>query len=214
MKNAFQSVKNTLKGSKKGKMSKFVDEDSNPKANHSVNFQVHDLEENFNCRICQDIGEPNQEVCIPCECAGSIKYVHVNCLKEWMKQKQSLECEICHKPYKNKWKIWAYENKIVKSPNDGDNAVAKDSVWMKLVPMIIFSFFFYSLVVFLLNTKVPHHHNKYHVLVLIFRAIVYIIVIFCAIFSWRFLKNQESFEEKEQAAIAELKKKIARFIRD
>jgi len=43
---------------------------------------------------------------------------------------------------------------------------------------------------------------------------VYIIVIFLAVFSWRFLKNQESFEEKEQAAIAELKKKIARFIRD
>ena len=39
MKSAFQSVKNTFKGSKKGKMSKFVDEDANVKANHSVNFQ-------------------------------------------------------------------------------------------------------------------------------------------------------------------------------
>ncbi len=39
MKSAFQSVKNTFKGSKRGKMTKFVDEGENAKADRSVNFQ-------------------------------------------------------------------------------------------------------------------------------------------------------------------------------
>ena len=143
-----------------------------------------------------------------------------------MKQKQSLECEICHKPYKNKWKIWAYENKIVKyvvvklfvnrsrGPNDDMQSAAKESVWMKLIPMMIFSFFFYSVIVFLLNTKIPHQHNKYYSLVLIFRTIVYILFAVLAGLSWKYLKTDDAFEEKEKIAIEELKKKVARFIRD
>ena len=82
------------------------------------------------------------------------------------------------------------------------------------MPMIIFSFFFYSLVVFLLNTKVPRHHNKYFSLVLIFRGIVYFLFVLLIGVSWRYLRTEVSFEEKEQAALEELKRKIARFIRD
>jgi len=82
------------------------------------------------------------------------------------------------------------------------------------MPMIIFSFFFYSLIVFLLNSKVPHHHNKYYTLVLIFRGIVYCLFALLIGVSWKYLKNEVSFEEREQAALEELKRKIARFIRD
>jgi phosphotransferase system glucose/maltose/N-acetylglucosamine-specific IIC component len=80
--------------------------------------------------------------------------------------------------------------------------------------MIIFTFFFYSLIVFLLNTKVPHQHNKYYPLVLVFRGIVYFFIALLVILSWRYLKKDSSFEEKEKEAIEELKRKVARFIRD
>jgi len=66
-------------------------------------------------------------LCIPCICSGSIRYAHVKCLKvttffeffsiefkAWIKEKKSVECEICHRPYRNKWKVWAYENNVIK----------------------------------------------------------------------------------------------------
>eukprot|EP00802_Teleaulax_amphioxeia_P031570 Tamp_34887.p1 GENE.Tamp_34887~~Tamp_34887.p1 ORF type:complete len:125 (+),score=16.25 Tamp_34887:88-462(+) len=51
------------------------------------------------CRICRggaDIGSP---LLHPCKCAGSIRYVHQECLDEWLSRTNSVRCELCHQPF-------------------------------------------------------------------------------------------------------------------
>lgn len=36
------------------------------------------------CRICHS-NEPNKELIAPCNCAGTLKYVHQNCLQHWLR---------------------------------------------------------------------------------------------------------------------------------
>lgn len=62
------------------------------------------------CRIC--LGEENESkdpLISPCLCSGSMKHIHVNCLKHWLNQKRTqrlgvkiqsyswraVECELC-----------------------------------------------------------------------------------------------------------------------
>lgn len=56
----------------------------------------------YKCRICIDLGEADARMCAPCECIGSVKYIHVTCLKEWIKEKRSIKCELCGSNYKKK----------------------------------------------------------------------------------------------------------------
>lgn len=62
------------------------------------------------CRICYAGTMENELLISPCQCQGSLKYVHLNCLKYWMKNRaifhetsygkayfwKSLDCELCH----------------------------------------------------------------------------------------------------------------------
>jgi RING-variant domain len=66
------------------------------------------------CRIClNDISfDENSPLISPCKCSGSVKYIHLECLKKWIaslvKIKEnssvtsyswkSIKCEICHTP--------------------------------------------------------------------------------------------------------------------
>lgn len=81
-------------------------------------IQVKDLEENTFCRICLERGEPETYLCIPCKCIGSISYIHPECLKEWIKESGSVECEICNSMYKRRWTLWAYEQNLIRSTNN------------------------------------------------------------------------------------------------
>ena len=51
------------------------------------------------CRVCHCEGEPDRPLYYPCKCDGSIKFVHQDCLLQWLKVKsQSLtdaKCELC-----------------------------------------------------------------------------------------------------------------------
>lgn len=67
------------------------------------------------CRIClgDDIRDFNNPIIAPCKCSGSMKYIHLECLKGWIKERvtiketnhitsvlwESLNCEICKAPY-------------------------------------------------------------------------------------------------------------------
>ena len=66
------------------------------------------------CRICLSDEETETDPIItPCRCAGSMRYIHHECLQNWFKQKMfvhkstfvdtyfwsSLECELCKAPY-------------------------------------------------------------------------------------------------------------------
>ena len=37
------------------------------------------------CRVCHGPAEPGNELYHPCNCSGSIKFVHQECLLEWLK---------------------------------------------------------------------------------------------------------------------------------
>lgn len=47
------------------------------------------------CRVCRFSGEESP-LFHPCLCTGSIKYVHQNCLLEWLKYSKKDVCELCN----------------------------------------------------------------------------------------------------------------------
>lgn len=47
------------------------------------------------CRICRGEGDPSESLFHPCKCSGSIKFVHQDCLKEWLSHSQKKHCELC-----------------------------------------------------------------------------------------------------------------------
>ena len=68
------------------------------------------------CRICLSEEElPEHELISPCKCGGSMRYIGLSCLKEWLHGKRhcrlehgvnsfiwkTLECEICKTPFKD-----------------------------------------------------------------------------------------------------------------
>lgn len=60
------------------------------------------MNEEFSCRICRGEATDQQPLLHPCKCKGSIRYIHQDCLLEWLKHSnKSLEqCDICHTTYK------------------------------------------------------------------------------------------------------------------
>jgi len=51
------------------------------------------------CRICFESGD---DLIAPCNCTGSVRYVHSDCLKTWILLSQDLQntkCEICNAPF-------------------------------------------------------------------------------------------------------------------
>lgn len=56
------------------------------------------------CRICRMEGTPLEPLYHPCKCRGSIKYIHQDCLMEWLKHsnQSSEKCDICNTSYKFK----------------------------------------------------------------------------------------------------------------
>ena len=67
------------------------------------------------CRICLSEEEPGNPIISPCDCIGSVKYIHLNCISEWLDSKRhkketpyvnsyiwrGLECEICKGAYRD-----------------------------------------------------------------------------------------------------------------
>ncbi|KAK2853264.1 hypothetical protein FQN49_005241, partial [Arthroderma sp. PD_2] len=52
------------------------------------------------CRICRGEGTPEEQLFYPCKCSGSIKFVHQNCLMEWLSHSQKKHCELCKTPFR------------------------------------------------------------------------------------------------------------------
>jgi hypothetical protein len=53
-------------------------------------------EEEASCRICL---EPAPNGVAPCECSGTCRTVHVECLERWIVERGSAGCEVCKAPY-------------------------------------------------------------------------------------------------------------------
>ena len=52
------------------------------------------------CRICRGEGSADEPLFFPCKCSGSIKYVHQDCLMEWLSHSQKKHCELCKTPFR------------------------------------------------------------------------------------------------------------------
>src|SRR4051794_19467411 len=52
------------------------------------------------CRICRGEASPEEPLFYPCKCSGSIKFVHQDCLMEWLSHSQKKHCELCKTPFR------------------------------------------------------------------------------------------------------------------
>ncbi|KAL9231721.1 hypothetical protein vseg_006912 [Gypsophila vaccaria] len=58
-----------------------------------------DDEEEDVCRICRNPGEVENPLRYPCACSGSIKFVHQDCLLQWLNHSNARHCEVCKHPF-------------------------------------------------------------------------------------------------------------------
>lgn len=56
-------------------------------------------EEEVFCRVCRCKGTPSNPLRHPCKCKGSVKWIHEECLGEWLKHSRKYECELCGYKY-------------------------------------------------------------------------------------------------------------------
>ena len=59
------------------------------------------------CKICYN-GSEEEPLLSPCNCSGSIKYVHQSCLMKWLRARKPV-CELCNYTYIIIKKAKAYE---------------------------------------------------------------------------------------------------------
>ncbi|KAG0367360.1 hypothetical protein BC939DRAFT_443427 [Gamsiella multidivaricata] len=52
-------------------------------------------EEEEICRVCRSEGTPEQPLFHPCKCSGTIRFVHQDCLLEWLEHSNKRYCELC-----------------------------------------------------------------------------------------------------------------------
>lgn len=57
-------------------------------------YEDEDDEEDV-CRICRNTGDAENPLQYPCACSGSIKYVHQDCLLQWLNHSNARTCEVC-----------------------------------------------------------------------------------------------------------------------
>lgn len=77
------------------------------------NTKIVGLESGKACRIClDDMEEEDNPFITPCKCAGSMRFIHLKCLREWLDSKriaqklqgvysyywEELSCELCKEP--------------------------------------------------------------------------------------------------------------------
>lgn len=55
-----------------------------------------DDEEGDVCRICRNPGDAENSLRYPCACSGSIKFVHQDCLFQWLNHSNARQCEVIY----------------------------------------------------------------------------------------------------------------------
>ncbi|KAJ4880727.1 putative E3 ubiquitin ligase SUD1 [Raphanus sativus] len=58
-----------------------------------------DEDEGDVCRICRNPGDADNPLRYPCACNGSIKFVHQDCLLQWLNHSNARQCEVCKHPF-------------------------------------------------------------------------------------------------------------------
>lgn len=86
-------------------------------------------DEEVRCKFCWDTGL-TQTFLSPCACTGSMKFVHKECLKAWLYQKEKVQnCEVCKTPI------------LFQLPLHEDITCAIVCVWVYIVGILFVPFF-------------------------------------------------------------------------
>ncbi|XP_077982341.1 E3 ubiquitin-protein ligase MARCHF6-like [Glandiceps talaboti] len=56
---------------------------------------MEDSQEGDICRVCRSEGASDRPLFHPCICTGSIKFIHQDCLLQWLKHSKKEYCELC-----------------------------------------------------------------------------------------------------------------------
>ncbi|GJZ15969.1 probable E3 ubiquitin ligase SUD1 isoform X2 [Tanacetum coccineum] len=72
---------------------------SNSDSSKKKVYEDEEDEEGDVCRICRNIGEDDNPLRYPCACSGSIKFVHQDCLLQWLNHSNATHCEVCKHPF-------------------------------------------------------------------------------------------------------------------
>lgn len=65
------------------------------------------------CRICRSGNEVDTLIACPCRCTGSVGFIHIKCLRRWIRFRGTKTCEICRNEYltetdkRNFWALFA-----------------------------------------------------------------------------------------------------------
>uniref|UniRef100_A0A0D3DHL3 RING-CH-type domain-containing protein n=1 Tax=Brassica oleracea var. oleracea TaxID=109376 RepID=A0A0D3DHL3_BRAOL len=65
------------------------------KVSMHIDDEDDEEEEEEVCRICRNPGDVDTPLRYPCACNGSIKFVHEDCLLQWLSYSKSRHCEVC-----------------------------------------------------------------------------------------------------------------------
>ncbi|KAI0642432.1 hypothetical protein C8Q79DRAFT_917921 [Trametes meyenii] len=100
------------------------------------------------CRICSAPAEPDQPLFHPCKCSGTIRYIHQDCLTEWLQHSKKKTCDVCKHPY-SFTKVYAknmperlpfflilrqFSRQLVSAVLFGLRAVLVSSIWLAALP--------------------------------------------------------------------------------
>ncbi|KAF5814057.1 putative transcription factor C2H2 family [Helianthus annuus] len=67
--------------------------------NSFISYDDDDDDEEDVCRICRNNGDDDNPLRYPCACSGSIKFVHQDCLLQWLNHSNARQCEVCKHPF-------------------------------------------------------------------------------------------------------------------
>lgn len=61
-----------------------------------------DSDEEKICKVCQEVD--NEKLIAPCNCSGSVKYIHEACLEKWIRtSKNGTTCPTCGSRYRDEF---------------------------------------------------------------------------------------------------------------
>ncbi|USW52718.1 Putative Zinc finger, RING-type [Septoria linicola] len=103
------------------------------------------------CRICRSEGTSDEPLFYPCKCSGSIKFVHQECLMEWLAHSHKKHCELCKTPFRFTklydadmpqtlpWSVFIQQAclHVAMTLFSGLRAILVMSVWLILLPLMI-----------------------------------------------------------------------------
>lgn len=92
---ALDSVEAFLGHSTRSKSKDFADDMNNATDSPESSAKKAEEPETI-CRVCHMEGTEGNPLYSPCNCRGSIEYVHQDCLQRWLAHKNLTKCEVCN----------------------------------------------------------------------------------------------------------------------